>query len=207
MRGSHAKTAPKALADWLALQNPNWQPAYEAMDKHVKRPVLDALHHAQRGLCVYCGRSLDISRPGKSFHIEHFRPQSGYPHLETDFANLFLSCGLESESGNPSGICGNAKDDRFDEAACIEPDYPACTNRFRFLLTGEIAPDAEDDAPAAAMIDLLNLNHPELRTDRRDILYLLDKKELDLSDFLTSAGGSAPGYAHMVCRRFGAVMP
>lgn len=206
MRGSHAKTAPRALTVWLARKSADWQPSYP-FPADIRQPVVDGLMDAQRGLCVYCGRNLDMSHPGKSFHIEHFRPRSGYPNLETDFANLFLSCGPESDSGNPSQICGNAKAGRFDEAACIEPDYPACTNRFSFLLTGEIAPDAEDDAPAAAMIDLLNLNHPELRTDRRDFLYLLDKEELDLSDFLASAGGSAPRYAHMVYRRFGAVMP
>ena len=207
MRGSHAKTMPPAMANWLALESSEWQPSYRDMPQLVRQSVVDALCEAQRGLCVYCGRRLERSRPGKSFHVEHFRPQGAYPKFSTQLSNLFLSCGQESAEGNRSETCGTAKDDWFDEGSHIEPDYPDCTNRFRFLLTGKIAPAVEPDAAAVKAIEKLNLDHPELRKDRRDILERIDGETLDLSDFVDSTGKPAQSYAHVVCQRFGAVIP
>ena len=108
MRGSHAKTRPQALEEWLALESAEWSPSYP-FPSDIRRAVVEALQNAQRGLCVYCGRRLDMRQPGKSYHIEHFRPQTGYPDLSTDLANLFLSCGQESREGNLSETCGTAK--------------------------------------------------------------------------------------------------
>ena len=205
MRGSHDKRTPPELVGWLALESPEWQPSYP-FPNDIRQSVVDALREAQRGLCVYCGRRLHPGRPGRS-HIEHFRPQSRYPDLSVDLANLFLSCGPEAQAGKPSETCGNAKGDRFDETGCIEPQYPACTHRFRFLLTGEVAPRTGDDAAAGTMIELLNLNHRELTKDREDILDRIDGGSLDLSDFVDPGSGKAQSYAHVVCERFGTVLP
>ena len=140
MRGSHAKSEPQALTDWLAQESADWQPQFP-FPGDIRRPVVDALSEAQRGLCVYCGRKLDLSAPGKSYHIEHFRPISTYPDHEVSLANLFLSCGQETETGNRSETCGTAKANWFDEIPHVEPDYPACTDRFRFTLTGHVRHD------------------------------------------------------------------
>ena len=207
MRGSHAKTMPSVLVDWLALENPDWRPSYRTMPQPVRQSVVDALYESQRGLCVYCGRRLDMSQPGKSYHIEHFRPQSAYPNRSARLANLFLSCGQETDEGNLSETCGTAKGDWFDEENCIEPDYPDCTNRFRFLLTGEVAPESENDAAAFEMIGILNLNHRELKKDREDILDRIDGGSLDLSDFIEPESGTAQAYAHVVYRRHGIAIP
>ena len=205
MRGSHDKRTPPELVGWLALESPDWQPAYP-FPNDIRQSVVDGLWEAQRGLCLYCGRRLDADRPAR-FHIEHFRPRSSYSFLSVDLANLFLSCGPEEEAGTPSETCGHAKGDRFDEARCIEPDYPACTRRFRFLLTGEVAPRSNDDAAAETMIELLNLNHRELRKDREDILDRIDGGSLDLSDFVDPVSREAHSYAHVVCERLGTVIP
>ena len=207
MRGSHAKAMPKTLADWLALKSQDWQPSYQDMEQPIRQSVIDALYESQRGLCVYCGRRLGMSRPGKSLHIEHFRPRSRYPQLETCLANLFLSCGPESDGRNPSPTCGNAKEDWFDEDKHIETGYPECTNRFRFLLTGEIAAATEPDDAAQTMIRVLNLNHRELKKDREDILDRIDGGSLDLSDFIEPESGTAQSYAHVVYGRHGIAIP
>ena len=206
MRGSHAKTIPPVLKEWLALENADWSPSYP-FPVDIRSAVVEALHEAQRGLCVYCGRRLDMHQLKKLYHIEHFRPQAGYPELSTDFANLYLSCGLQTREGNVSETCGTAKRDGFDEHCHVEPDYPDCTDRFRFLLSGEVAPQSGGDKPAEAMVALLNLNHRELKKDREDLLDRIDGGTLDLSDFIDPAGGPAQSYAHVACRHLGAVIP
>ena len=209
MRGSHAKTEPRALSDWLAMESAAWKPSYP-FPGDVREPVVNALATAQRGLCVYCGRKLDFSSPGRSFHIEHFRPQSLYPDLDTSLANLFLSCGQDDATGNRSPICGTAKDGWFDECLAVEPDYPACTDRFRFSLTGDIVAGNEEDAAAEKTIEILNLNHAELRRERREIRYRLDgldDEELGLADFVRMESGTVESYAHMVCQIPGSPIP
>ena len=165
---------------------------------------------AQRGLCVYCGQKLDLSSPGRSFHVEHFRPRWLYEDLDTCFANLFLSCGQEEAGRNRSETCGTAKDRWFDEGLHIEPEYPACTDRFRFSLTGEILPDREGDGAAEQMIVTLNLNHPELKREREEIRYRMDGlggEALGFVDFVDAASGTSESYAHMVCQRLGVLIP
>ena len=206
MRGCHAKTMPRALQDHLAMESADWSPTYP-FPGDVRQAVVEALHEAQRGLCVYCGRRLDMRDPGSSYHIEHFRPQGRYPTLATDFANLFLSCGQRTPEGDPSETCGMAKGDRFDEAAHIQPDYPACAERFRFLLDGEVVAEADGDRAATRTIEHLNLNHPDLQRLRARLLALIDDGSLELSDFIDPAGGPAQGYAHVACRHLGARIP
>ena len=197
---------PRSLKDWLALENADWAPSYP-FPADVRQTVVQAFHEAQRGLCVYCGRRLDMRQPGKSYHIEHFRPQSRYPERSIDFANLFLSCGQESREGNLAETCGTAKDDGFDEHYHVEPGYPECTERFRFLLSGEVVPQTDGDKAAEAKIALLNLNHRELKKDREDLLDRIDGGSLDISDFIDPAGGRAESYAHVACRHLGATIP
>ncbi len=206
MRGSHSKKAPSELTDWLASEGLDWSPSYPfptKIRKHVDRALLDA----QRGLCVYCGRKLNTRRAGKSYHIEHFRPRSSYPELETHFTNLFLSCGQEDKLGGRSEICGTAKENWFNEAQHVEPHYPDCTNRFRFSLSGQVVPESDSDAAAREMINRLNLNHPELKQDREDILNRIDSDMLDISDFVDAENRIVMSYAHMVCRHLDTVIP
>lgn len=209
MRGSHAKMVPHALTAWLALESEDWKPSYP-FPNDIRQSVVTALAEAQRGLCVYCGRKLDLARPGKSYHVEHFRPQGQYSQLDTCFSNLFLSCGQEGYEGNRSETCGTAKDEWFDEATHIEPDYPTCIQRFRFLLNGEIIPEMTGDAAAEEMILVLNLNHSELKREREEIQYVIDGLEVndvDYSDFIDPNTGVAESYAHMVFQRLGMLIP
>ena len=141
MRGSHAKSEPQTLTDWLAQENADWQPQYP-FPSDVRRPVVDALSEAQRELCVYCGRKLDLSAPG-----------------------------------NRSETCGTAKANWFDESLHVEPDYPECTDRFRFSLTGHVTAASNDDGAARTMIEKLNLNHPELKREREEIQFAIDGPE------------------------------
>ena len=206
MRGSHPKAAPELFMDWLAKKSRAWQPTYSNLQSPEKDTVVDALWDAQRGLCVYCGRKLSRDRP-ETYHIEHFRPQSAYPELGTSFANLFLSCGQGRAAEPLHNLCGAAKANWFDEERHVEPDYPCCTDRFRFGLTGEIMPARQGDEAAQEMIDRLNLNHPELELDREDILWEIDAGKRRVSDFIPSSGRGVSSYAHRVGQRYGRVIP
>ena len=206
MRGSHEKVTPPEFAAWLALTSSDWEPTYP-FPGDIRRLVVDALNTAQRGLCVYCGRRLHLARPGQ-FHIEHFRPRSRYPGLETDLGNLFLSCGSEGHAPTPSQTCGHAKADQFDETSCIEPG----TILHAHIVSASFCPAksstaAGGDTPVEFMITMLNLNHPELRKDREDILGQIDREGLDLSDFVDPVTGIAQSYAHVFCEHLGTVIP
>lgn len=41
--------------------------------------------------CVYC-RALDRVRGYESFGVDHYRPQKDFPHLVTEYLNLFYAC-------------------------------------------------------------------------------------------------------------------
>ena len=206
MRGSHEKFSPPEFDEWRALECDDWKPNYDLLPGGVKQSICEALYNAQRSLCVYCGRKLKPDEYEQT-HIEHFRPRSTYPDCDTDLGNLFLSCGPKDEKNRISETCGKAKDNWFDENNAVEPDYPLCTRRFRFLLSGKVVPASENDDAARTMIQKLNLNHSEYKKDREDILYTVHSENLGLADFLDSQNGRAESYAHVVGEHLCEVIP
>lgn len=207
MKGSRKGVPPQGYTDWLAEENDDWFPTYGALSREIKVQLRDSLAREQRGLCVYCGRKLNLGAPGKTYHIEHFRPQHSYPTEAVKYCNLFLSCGQKDKAGLPAPTCGNLKDRWFDENSHIIPNYPECTERFNFLISGKIEPATALDTAAVEMIKRLGLDHPELEKDRETVLFLIDDGQLDLNDFWDSMSGSAESYAHVAYQHFGIRMP
>ena len=210
MNGARKNEAPVELTAWLALANKDWQPSYPFNDPSVRLAVVQTLFFEQRGLCVYCGRSLDLSAPGKSYHIEHFRPQNGAngrPDLEVSHTNLFLSCGQEDQNGNVAQTCGTRKGDWFDEINHVVPNYPDCIRRFKFLLSGRIEAAHDDDAAAREMIKQLQLDHPELIKDRETTLALLDANELNVADFWDAGKQAAESFGHIAYQHSDGTLP
>ncbi|NQY60620.1 retron system putative HNH endonuclease [Cognatishimia sp.] len=207
MKGARKGCAPKEFTDWVALENDDWKPSYPIDDPAVRKAVVDALYYEQRGLCVYCGRKIELENPGHSFHVEHFRPQHRYPELQISFENLFLSCGHTDRSGDRSKICGTKKDRWFDEAEHVAPNYDCCTKRFSFRYDGSIRTAHPGDLAAQNMIDHLGLNHAELKYDRAKIIEKLDTEELDASDFSNPSTGISESYGHVACQYLGTRLP
>lgn len=207
MRGSNISCPPRQFSEWRDLENAEWKPSYPFNDKNVRTHVINSLHKNQRGLCVYCGQSLNMSSPGKTFHIEHFRPQDKYGFLDICYYNLFLSCGQEDRNGNKSTTCGTHKANWFDEKRYIYPAYPFATRRFNYLRDGRIDPKNPIDQAAKEMIEILNLNHPELKRERSEILSYLDNDELELSDFWNEHTKMAESLAHVAFEHFEKNMP
>jgi uncharacterized protein (TIGR02646 family) len=124
-------------------------------------------------------------------HIEHIRPKSIYPQETFDYTNILLSIldvrdeplfsqdrfiGRTIEDDGSSHhrayFGGHAKENFYDEEKFISPTNPDCEHFFAFLEeSGAIVPsphldDAEQEK-AKYTIDLLNLNHPYLKNQRR----------------------------------------
>ncbi|WP_165215470.1 retron system putative HNH endonuclease [Affinirhizobium pseudoryzae] len=209
MKGSRKTEVPSEFMNWLGLSDgtENWKPTYEGMPGALKDVIRAAMFKEQRGLCVYCGRKLNLSRPGRSYHIEHFRPQHVYTKQDVDYSNLFLSCGQEDEKGLPAPTCGTVKAGWFDEDKHIYPEYPNCTSRFRFLLNGNIVAARKSDIAAEEMIARLGLDHPELKKDREDILFDIDAGSVTTDEYWDGATKTAESYAHMVFQYAGREMP
>lgn len=197
MKGSRKDDAPVELSNWLNMETDEWKPEYTGMPREVKQSIQNSMYKDQRGLCVYCGRRLNLDKPGKSFHIEHFRPQHDYPEQDVCYENLFLSCGQEDPNGLPAPTCGTVKGGWFAEDKHVYPAYSDCTDRFRFLLTGDIVPAQDDDDAAKEMISRLKLDHPELKKERETVLFLIDGGEVTVNDYWDAATGTAEGYAHV----------
>ena len=204
MRGSAKGDEPPELRDWKAEQRRNGiEPEYRNLQQPERGATEESLFAEQTGQCVYCGRG--ISLDGKQhYHIEHFRPRSErkYPELQLVYTNLFLSCGPEGDHG-ARNTCGHHKGDWFEEDCHIPPAPESCAERFRFRSSGRIAGDGSPEADK--MIATLNLNHPELVTERQVMIEALDRDlndgappELLIQDFLyTDPDGARPSFANV----------
>lgn len=137
---------------------------------------------------MYCGRAIKLEARA-THHVEHFRPRSRYPDRELAYANLFLSCGPQQPQGNPQATCGNEKNDWFDETCHIEPaPEDVCQGRFAFASDGRLLGDGTPEAER--MIDVLDLNHPELIAERSS---LIEEPDAELSQG-ASVGELRQGY-------------
>ncbi|HEV7676951.1 MAG TPA: retron system putative HNH endonuclease [Candidatus Dormibacteraeota bacterium] len=132
-------------------------------------PDKDALRHAlvteQRGLCCYCtGR---ISDGPATMKIEHWRCQGRYPAEQLEYRNLLGAC--LGGDGKPSRLqhCDTRK---ADADLLWNPADPAhhIETRLRYEADGSIRSD--DAAFDAELCDVLNLNLPILKNNRKGVM-------------------------------------
>ena len=144
-----------------------------------KRSVKRALMRDQGHICCYCERRITWSE----CHVEHFRPQAGWPELATTWTNLLCSCQRDLTRMEPLH-CGMRKGSWFDERLLVSPLSSKCEGRFRYTGDGAIHPAREDDEAAAETIRRLGLDIPKLRALRQQAIEaVLDAFEtLDDSD-------------------------
>lgn len=161
-----------------------------------KSKVRNALKREQKGLCGYTEFNIDhfkstatLSSRSDGCHIEHIKPKSVYPQETFDYKNLLLSIlhvsdeklferdtfvdgAPEDDNSHRKFFGGSAKNNIYDEELFISPINNACNYFFTFLeQSGEIVPSASlensDRDKALYTINLLNLNHPYLKNQRR----------------------------------------
>lgn len=219
MKGVIKGVAPASLTEWLALANDEWTPTYADFRGTPKHETHDALLAEQGGVCVYCGRGLLLDRSDS--HIEHFRPQTSFnaatpPDLTLTYSNLVVSCGPNSlPVGHPDRrptVCGEAKDDWFDDALHVDPVDPTCMARFSYGTSGLISTKVTPDDAATKMIQILNLNDETLRYERGILLSGIESdiaeglvtaanKDQEIAQFLTlTEHGTLPSWGHVAVR-------
>ncbi|CAI3798178.1 retron system putative HNH endonuclease [Rheinheimera sp. MM224] len=155
---------PPEVSAWKALVNDDWQPSYGNLMGQERRVLRQSLLTEQGHVCCYCNRRIMESPSVENiaeFHIEHFRPQHAFGHLELEYQNVHASC-FKNDSPNGRRHCGPAKDDWFDEELTLSPLHDN-SGSIRFLYDGSIS---GLDQAANETIKRLRLDHPMLEAER-----------------------------------------
>lgn len=128
-----------------------------------------ALRHAlvteQKGICCYCmGR---IHNGPLTMKIEHWQCQTRYPAEQLSYRNLLGAC--PGGDGQPPGLqhCDTRKGDRDLRWTPADPAHHIET-RLRYEMDGSIRSD--DAGFDAELEDVLNLNLPRLKNNRKGVL-------------------------------------
>ena len=117
--------------------------------------------------CVFClRRELWEVRLGM-FHIDHFVPQSIAPHLECEYGNLLYVCSR----------CNCVKSD----TELPDPCAVSFADSMRILPNGEIETLNET---GEILVDLLNLNDPDLIRFRGVIINTLNSIKPELEEWI-----------------------
>lgn len=134
----------------------------------------------QYGLCGYTELNLTdfATEQNMGSHIEHEKPKSLFPVETFNYGNLLL-CSLASEDLKhfPSlqQFGGHFKGSKFDAGLFVSPHQANCRDYFIYSSgSGEISPNltlpAGEQQKAQYTIDLLNLNAPFLKAERKQWL-------------------------------------
>jgi len=159
-----------------------------------KRQVLNKLLPEQFGLCGYTEFNINdfcykSSAKNKGCHIEHIKPKKLYPLQTFDYDNLIISVlddlnlqqfrqdvfideQQNDDKNHQFYFGGHRKGDEYDPSLFVSPTDADCGRYFIFIEgSGEITPAPsltnDDKDKATYTIDLLNLNHPYLKNQRR----------------------------------------
>jgi len=174
-----------------------------------KKQVRNKLLPQQLGLCGYTEFNINDFRSKSSAkkegcHIEHIKPKKVYPQQTFNYDNLIISVlddlNLQQfrqdifideqpndDNSHQLYFGGHRKGDVYDPALFVSPTDADCGRYFIFIEdSGEItpAPSLTDDDKAKAIytIDLLNLNHPYLKNQRRKRMAEIIEDIDDLED-------------------------
>ena len=142
------------------------QTPHSSFDNFQEKDLLrQVLATEQRHLCCYCMSRIRPER--ESMKIEHWRCQAHHPGEQLNYRNLLGSCpGGEGQPGR-NQHCDTRKG---DQALQWNPAEPAdrIETRVRYDLDGSI--HGEDDGFDSQLDEVLNLNLPFLKQNRKSLL-------------------------------------
>jgi len=160
-----------------------WKDFYSAQKRDVRNKILKQ----QFNLCGYTEFEIDefkslISSTFTGCHLEHIKPKSIFPQNTFTANNLIVSV-IDSQElkkikegaldGDTSSFGGDHKGNLLCPIKFISPLNAECEKYFKFIeSSGKIVPSNEleefaDTEKAQYTIDLLNLNHPFLKNQRK----------------------------------------
>jgi len=150
---------PASLTAHRQTQNNDYQ---NYPDKEALRV---ALVTEQRGLCCYCMERIHNSPT--TMKIEHWKCQSQYPGEQLNYRNLLGAC--QGEEGQPPHLqhCDTRKGDRDLKWNPADPTHHI-ESRLRYEANGSIRSD--DDEFDVQIDDVLNLNTPFLKNNRKGVM-------------------------------------
>lgn len=127
--------------------------------------------------CPYCESLIYDESEG---NIEHIRPKDKFKELYLDYNNFLTSC-------RSAYSCDNFKGSKWDENF-INPVLEDPRDYFTYdLYSGEIIPKSDDKMikeKAEKTIEILNLNHNNLKNKRRNFIKMLSKLKREDFEFI-----------------------
>lgn len=103
----YIKKQPNPPIDFLNAKN--GLEKYEELKGDARKTVVEVLLKEQGDMCAFCERKKDKFTPT----IEHFLPQSIFPHLQLDYHNLYIACSRCNEPKDKYLIPAYIFDPRF----------------------------------------------------------------------------------------------
>jgi hypothetical protein len=125
--------------------------------------------------CVYCAIHESCFGGIRNFHVEHYRPKAKFKTLENDIKNLFYAC----------PICNTFKGDDWPNEPLEDFSNPSYPDPSRVEYNGIFKVDTASGEiegkyiAARYMLEKMNLNRPQLMTERRIFFDCLKIREFE----------------------------
>jgi uncharacterized protein (TIGR02646 family) len=147
--------------------------SYEDLPRDEKTTVIKILLEEQGGLCAFCEQKSDAFGPT----IEHFLPQSVFPHLQLDYHNLCIICNKCNNLKGAQLIPAYIFDPRMDPVQVASKEVPLPRFVFGDGACKVVVPDPKKgDASfrwSAFILDgtleLMEQNRPRLTKARQEV--------------------------------------
>ena len=171
MRAISKSAEPKSLMRHRAIPDSNYSGYTD------KQTLRETLVREQRGLCCFCLSRICAGEPGTvpRMKIAHWHSQKLHEDEQLDYMNLLGAC--MGNEGNPPHLqhCDTRQGEKDIKWNPANPDH-RIEERIRYRLAdGTIM--SEDNEFDTQINDVLNLNLPFLRTNRK---YVLDSFQKSL---------------------------
>ncbi len=154
---------PQSLIEWKKNESIEGQRHYDgSLPSDVKEDIRNHRVEDQGGLCAYTMREIVPLHDGTwDAHIEHvvarsYSKASGNLEETVDYKNMVVC--VNKAANLPYGASA-----RGDRELPVTPFDQSCERRFSFSLEGKMKSANSSDAEAESTIEILRLNHDQLR--------------------------------------------
>lgn len=158
---------------------------YDELAGEARKAVIAVLLLEQGGLCAICERKAEVFTPT----IEHFLPQSVFPHLQLDYHNLYVACHACNGPKGAHLIPAYMFDPRMDPIQVDSKEVPRPHFVFgdgecKVIVPDPIKGDASFRWSAFILdgtLELMEQNRPRLTKARQEVYRTFLKEILPLT--------------------------